>query len=424
MKHSIVIPTYNNCEKYLKPCIDSIIKYTDMTDVELVVSANGCTDNTRTYLRYLMTAIPNLVVVWNDQALGFSKATNEGIKVCKADKIVLLNNDTVLLEQQQNYWLNLLDKPFEKFSKCGISCIIKGPSEPAGRDFAVFFCVMIDRKVFDTIGLLNEEYGVGGGEDTEFCIEAENAGFEVHEVLNKEWEGIQYTGGFPIYHKGEGTMHNPELVKGWDHIFLKNSLKLAKKYNFEWYKWRLSNYWERAVFLKGDPVFPREVTRYEYASRNLLGKKVLEIGCSSGYGIQFFPKDIEYTGVDYDPIIAEVAAEQDWGYNAKFVNADINKFPLEQYDTIVAFEVIEHLDNGLEVVEMLKKHCKRLLITVPMNEPFGFWGPHHKLHGLNESHFPGFQFNYINEQGHISDKPQQITETNPCNLMICRWDNV
>ena len=40
---------------------------------------------------------------------------------------------------------------------------------------------MIHRKVFDKIGLLNEEYGVGGGEDTEFCIEAEKAGFEVVE---------------------------------------------------------------------------------------------------------------------------------------------------------------------------------------------------------------------------------------------------
>ena len=54
-KYSVVIPTYNNCEKYLKPCIDSIIKYTEMTDVELVISANGCTDNTRAYLDYLKT---------------------------------------------------------------------------------------------------------------------------------------------------------------------------------------------------------------------------------------------------------------------------------------------------------------------------------------------------------------------------------
>ena len=422
MKYSIVIPTYNHCEKYLKPCIDSIIKYTDMANVELVVSANGCTDNTQAYLNYLLTAIPHLRVTWSDKPLGYAKATNEGIKISTGEYIILLNNDTVLLEQEQNYWLRLFDKPFENHPDCGISCIIKGASEPAAHDFAVFFCVMIARKVFDQIGLLNEEYGVGGGEDTEFCIETERAGFKVIEVLNKHWEGIQYVGGFPIYHKGEGTVHDPNLVQGWDNIFLRNSLKLAKKYNFDWYRWRLSNHWERAVFLKGDGVYPREVTRYTYANNNLLGKKILEIGCSSGYGLQFFPQDIDYTGVDYDPIIVEVASEQGWNPNARFIHADINKFEMEQYDTIVAFEVIEHLDNGLEIVEMLKKHCKRLLITVPMNEPFGFWGPHHKLHGLNERHFPNFKFNYINEQGEISDTPQQITQINPCNLMICRWD--
>jgi hypothetical protein len=35
----------------------------------------------------------------------------------------------------------------------------------------------------------------------------------------------------------------------------------------------------------------------------------------------------------------------------------------------VAFEVIEHLDNGLQIVEQLKNYCRRLLITVPHNEP-------------------------------------------------------
>ena len=420
-KYSVVIPTYNNCEKYLKPCIDSIIKYTNMTNIELVISANGCTDNTNLYLAYLQSAIPNLIVVWHSNALGYSKATNAGIEACTTDKIILLNNDTVLLEQSKNQWLELLDKPFSD-PDCGISCIIKGHSEPAGKDFAVFFCVMIHQKVFDSIGLLNEEYGIGGGEDTEFCIEAELAGFKVIECLEKHWTQDQYVGGFPIYHKGEGTMHDPDLVQGWDHIFLKNSLKLAKKYNFDWYHWRLGNYYERAVFLQGDEVFPREVTRYQWANENLLGTKVFELGCSSGYGTQFFPKDIDYTGLDYDPIIVEVAQEQSWLSKAKFVNADINHYELDQYDTIVAFEVIEHLDNGLEVVEKLKKHCKRLLITVPMNEPVGFWGHHHKIHGLNERNFPGFTFKYINEAGEIKDIPDQLNEHNHLNLMICRWD--
>ena len=429
MKYTIVIPTYNNCDKYLKPCIDSIFKYSDLKDIELIVSANGCTDNTLKYLQYVESAFEqiglgnNFKWYWHEKSLGYSRATNYGIKFATTDKIVLLNNDTVLLKQNTSDWLTLLEAPFKSNPKCGISCIIKCHSEPANREFAVFFCVMVDKKVFKSIGLLNEEYSVGGGEDTEFCIEAENAGFEVCQVLDKTWEGGQYVGYFPIYHKGEGTMHDPKLVQGWDDIFLRNSLKLAKKYNFEWYRWRLSNYWERAVFLKGDVVYPREVTRYKCASQNLIGKKILEIGCSNGYGIQFFPKDIEYTGVDYDPIIVDVAKEQDWGYNAQFFHSDINKFELEQYDTIVAFEVIEHLDNGIEVVERLKKHCKRLLITVPMNEPVGFWGPHHKLHGLNESHFPGFKFKYINEAGDILDSPAEINESNRLNLMICRWTN-
>ena len=107
MKYSIVIPTYNNCEKYLKPCVDSIIKYSNMDEVELVISANGCTDNTYDYLQELHTKIPHMTSVWDDDQLGFAKATNEGIKVARADKIVLLNNDTIILGPN---WLERLDK--------------------------------------------------------------------------------------------------------------------------------------------------------------------------------------------------------------------------------------------------------------------------------------------------------------------------
>lgn len=429
MKYSVVIPTLNHCDDLLKPCLEAIFKHTNMDDVELIISANGCTDNTYWYLKSLKNQFDSigmghhLNVVWSDKPLGYSGANNVAIKEATCDKIVLLNNDAFLLDQSKNMWLDMLNAPFDAKENCGISCVIKDKSDPAGHDFAVFFCVMIHKKVFDKIGLLNTDYGVGGGEDTEFCIEAERAGFEVIQCLEKKWDNGIFTGMFPIYHKGEATMHDQSLVTGWDKIFLLNSLKLAKKYNHEWYKWRLSNYWERAVFLKGDSVFPREVTRYQWAAKNLIGKKVLEIGCSSGYGTQFLPTDVDYTGVDYDPIIVEVAKEQDWASDAKFINADINKFNFDFYDTIIAFEVIEHLDNGLEVLQKLKKHCKNLLFTVPMNEPVGFWGPHHKIHGLNESHFPGFNFEYINEAGEIKSSPDPINEKNQLNLLIGRWQN-
>lgn len=201
-----------------------------------------------------------------------------------------------------------------------------------------------------------------------------------------------------------------------------DALAYAKQYDDQLYRYLLSNNYERAVFLKGDPVYPREATRYLWANRHLLGKNILEIGCSTGYGSQFLPNDINYMGLDYDPIIIQVAQEQQWNENISFAYADINTFPLKQYDTIIAFEIIEHLDNGLEIAQKLKNHCRRLLLTTPHNEPKGFWGEHHKLHGLNELHFSDFKFNYINEHGYIAEQPQVINDKNRCNLMIMRWD--
>lgn len=399
-----------------------------MAQVELIISANGCTDNTFWYLDSLKRQFDalgfskHLKVVWDDKPLGYAKATNEGIKASTCEKIVLLNNDTIFLDQQKHQWINMMDQAFVN-SNVGISAPVVQRSESANEYFAVFFCAMIHRKVFEKIGLLNEEYGVGSGEDVEFCVEAKRAGFDIVEATPKFYQDKIFTGGFPIWHIGEGTVHNPELVKNWNDIFHRNELKLSKKYNPEYYRWLLTNNFERAVFLKNDPVLIREQARYKWAAQNFLGNTVFELGCTTGYGIQFLPQDIEYLGLDYDSIIIDVAKEQNWGHNYKFVNADINTFELGQYDTIIAFEVVEHLDNGIELVERLKKHCKRLLITVPHNEPPGFWGIHHKLHGLNESHFPGFKFEYINEFGEIKDLPDLISGNNNLNLMICRWDN-
>ena len=411
-KYSVVIPTYNNCEKYLKPCIDSIIKYTEMTDIELVISANGCTDNTKAYTDYLLTVFPHITVIWNEKPLGFSKACNAGIEQAlrqTTKKIVLLNNDTLLLEQPKNQWLNRLDD-----YHADISSVLILHSKITNQKFGVFFCTMIDKKVFQTIGLLDENFETGGCEDIDFCFRADQNGFSLIDV--------GFKGDFPIYHIAEGTVHDNSLVQDWKQKFYKNELKLSKKYNPEHYRYLLSNNYERAVFLKGDPVFPRETQRYQWANLNINGNNVLELGCSTGYGSQFL-ENVNYLGLDYDPIIVQVATEQGWGEKVYFNWADINTYSLDQYDTIIAFEVIEHLDNGLEIVEKLKKHCKTLLITVPHNEPKGFWGEHHRLHGLNESNFYGFHFNYINHNGEISDVMQQVTPENPSNLMICRWDN-
>jgi glycosyltransferase involved in cell wall biosynthesis len=418
MKYSVVIPTYNHCEKYLKPCVDSIIKHSDMQDVELIISANGCTDNTFQYLHYLKASIPNLKIEWSDRPLGFAKATNRGIEAATAQKIVLLNNDIVLLDQSKNQWLEMLDGPFLRDPSVGICGPIIQHSPDANHQFCVFFCAMIDRKVFDSIGLLNEEYGVGTGEDVEFSIEAMKAGFSIAESAPKELVNPEmYRGGFPIYHVGEGTVHDPNLVKDFNSVFAKNGRKLARKYNPQGYKWSLMNNFERYVSIKGEEVQPREKSRYLWASGRAFGSDLLEVGCSNGYGSQFFGNQVSYTGIDYDKEIVLVANEEGWGGNKKFIHADINSFDIGDHDTIVAMEVIEHLSNGLDVAQRLKNHCKRLLITVPYKETPGFWGEHHKLHMLDESHFSDFDHKFMDEQGQIGHFP-----FNGMNLMLCEYN--
>jgi glycosyltransferase involved in cell wall biosynthesis len=248
MKYSVIIPTYNHCDDLLKPCVESIFKYTNLADIELIISANGCSDNTSLYLdqlRYKFNSLNlanNIKIVWSDAPLGYPKAVNDGIKVSTTDKIVLLNNDCILLEQNQNDWLKILNTPFEKNQKCGVSCVVKEHSKVMNYDFAIFFCVMIHKKLFDEIGYLNEEYTPGSGEDMEFCILAQQNGYEICQSYDiAPLDEKYFTGHFPIYHLGEGTVHDKNLVPEWSSVFLRNKFKLAKKYNNEWKKMKISN---------------------------------------------------------------------------------------------------------------------------------------------------------------------------------------
>lgn len=244
MKYSIVIPTYNNCDKFLKPCIEALLKYSILSEIEVVISANGCTDNTSEYLTELRNRFnslgleEHLKIVWNDNALGYAKATNVGILAATCDMLVMLNNDAILLPQRKSDWLNMLYSAFENNPKCGISCSLKKYSEIVNLYFGVFFCVMFPRKLINEIGLLDERYEKGGNEDIDFCTAAQILGYEIVQPIPLEWQPEigTHVGIFPIWHKGEGTVHDPDLVSDWDITFRRNELKLAQKYNMSWYE--------------------------------------------------------------------------------------------------------------------------------------------------------------------------------------------
>lgn len=245
MKYSIIIPTYNNCDKFLKPCINALLTYSNVKDLEIIISANGCTDNTFEYIGNLkddfiyLGLAKHLKIVWHNDALGYARAVNAGIKESTCGKVVLFNNDAILLEQHRNQWLETLESAFVTNPKCGFSCSLKRHSDITNMDFAAFFCTMIDRKVINEIGLLDEQFEVGGNEDIDYCAMAQLKGYTVEQPVPLVYdESIHlHVGSFPLWHQGEGTVHNPELVNDFERVFRINELKLALKYNnTAWYE--------------------------------------------------------------------------------------------------------------------------------------------------------------------------------------------
>lgn len=226
-KYSIVIPTYNHCDDLLKPCIESIVKYTDMSNVEVVVVANGCVDGTREYV----DSLPSWAkLVWVDDAIGYTKATNLGIGASTGKYIVLLNNDTELLPQPTNQWLNMLEEPL-KAEDGGLSGPLQLYDRYAGSWVLIFFCVMVKRDLFDAIGLLDEIFTPGGGEDIDFTVRANLAGYKAVCVTETRFSPEVGTnvGQFPIWHKDNRTFR--DIDEYGKFIIKRNGLINCKRYN-------------------------------------------------------------------------------------------------------------------------------------------------------------------------------------------------
>jgi GT2 family glycosyltransferase len=91
---SIIIVNYNT-QDLLKNCLDSVIKNTVGVEYEIIVVDNGSSDGS---VEMLKTAFPDVVVIPNKENLGFGRANNQGIKIAKGQNMLLLNSDTIILD--------------------------------------------------------------------------------------------------------------------------------------------------------------------------------------------------------------------------------------------------------------------------------------------------------------------------------------
>ena len=414
-KISIIIPTYNGLEKLLKPCLKSIIDFTDLSDIEVLVISNGCTDGTKEYVESLGEPFR---VIYFDKPLGYTVATNEGIKRSNATYCVLLNNDTILLPQQKNTWIDMLINPMQNDISIGIT----GPSmkfeTSVSRNFLIFFCATVRSDVFAKIGLLDEDFSPGGCEDIDFCIRAENAGFVLKQVPlndNIKYDGIQAVGGFPIYHAAEKTVKN---INNWDNIFENNINKLKRKYN------KNTTYRDyRDITMQPDNLKTREDTigMYDIKTGDVSGKQVVDIGANKGmftmialeYGASMV-YSVEPNGVNFKTLSDNVGAD-DRVKLLQYAAYDDSKqyVSMTGYDEQSLVSPVEDINNLVptitlsKILEQIPKDNNDLVLKVDCEgSEFPF------LLGSDPENIRRFKTVFIEIHGHpITDKePSMLFE--------------
>ena len=202
---SIIIVTIGY-DALLHECIDSIHKYVKC-DYEIILMNNAVSPLTTQHTR-------KPIIIENGRNLGFARAVNKGIIAARGDMILLLNSDTLLIDDcltpmvsfltsrmdagvcgvqlifQDNKLQNSLDMIPNIFTQIFNKSILKiifpkaypskrsGFKEPVEVPSIIGACMIIKREVIDSIGMLDEGFFFYL-EETDFCKRAKDHGFGI-----------------------------------------------------------------------------------------------------------------------------------------------------------------------------------------------------------------------------------------------------
>ena len=224
---SIVIVNWNTPEVTVRS-IGAVREHT-LVSYELILVDNGSTDSSQVVLSEYSRQ--GARVILNEQNLGFAGGYNVGIRASKCDLVCLLNSDAFptrgwmqsMLRCREKTgaamvgpWTNEAKGPQRKKRKHRLIPGIFRPYKEV--NFLSFFCVLIDRKVFDKIGLLDERFGLGTYDDDDFCRRARQVGFPL--VIDPHaW----------VWHEAHATMQANRLDE--ESLKKENRKKYAQKWS-------------------------------------------------------------------------------------------------------------------------------------------------------------------------------------------------
>jgi len=240
---SIIVVSYNNFDSTTGPCLNSLLEAPDNDQFEIVVIDNASSDGTPEMLLAMAEGRDNLRLLLNNENRGWGGGTNDGAKIARGEILILLNSDTVVpagalarlcdLQESHPDWglvgpvTNAAGTEQKIFTEATTPAAIIKEGEEWCRhalDSAYaserldFYCLAIRKNDFNTIGGLDEAYGLGYFEDTDFSLRAKAAGLSmmvVEEVF--------------VYHRGSESFSKlkKKFVKK---LMRTNRRKLEKKY--------------------------------------------------------------------------------------------------------------------------------------------------------------------------------------------------
>ena len=127
------------------------------------------------------------------------------------------------------------------------------------------------------------------------------------------------------------------------------------------------------------------VARYHFARGHIEpGASVLDLGCGCGYGSSILSEKAgQVTGIDADRDAISYAKEHYGAENIAFRIAKAESKSRKKYDAVVAFEVIEHVEDAQAVLAHLATVSPVLIGSVPNENvvPFdAMRNPYHVRH--------------------------------------------
>jgi ubiquinone biosynthesis O-methyltransferase len=160
----------------------------------------------------------------------------------------------------------------------------------------------------------------------------------------------------------------------------------------------------------GERLIPGEVdvdllnehmARYAFAARLARGKRVLDAGCGAGYGSAALADVAEsVAGVDVAAEAVDYARAHYQAINLGFEQASVTALPFTDaaFDLVVAFEVIEHLEDWrgfLAEASRVLAPAGQLIVSTPNKL---YYTESRGIHGANPFHVHEFEFDeFVNE---------------------------